>query len=385
MARVTASLGLPSRLTPRFVGMLAGTTAIGVLSWPVLETGASPGLDASFIAGLQMGAGEGLDVGTQIVSTYGPLGFLSFPQPVYGITTAFALIHAASLVFPLVWILLHRAASVLPFPAALVLAYVGAQAIKWLGVPEMALALAGLVAILALDRAATGWRPPSWAVVAAGVLATVIGLGKLNTGAIVLATAVVTVAAIGGRRQLLVLVGSMAAATVAVWILTGQGISNVIPFISTSVAMVLGYNAAMGVDGGVSVQWIVGAAGLAIGALALAVHEPILAWPVRLRIAVVLVAAMVAFITLKAGFVRWHAHFIFATLLIFSIALISPRISRKTAILAVTAMLIALLGSTRTDLVSYLDPTPRAALAQVRTLLSNGEEAARSRDVLAAA
>ena len=31
--------------------MVAGTAAIGVLSWPVLETGASPGLDASFIAG----------------------------------------------------------------------------------------------------------------------------------------------------------------------------------------------------------------------------------------------------------------------------------------------------------------------------------------------
>ena len=149
--------------------------------------------------------------------------------------------------------------------------------------------------------------------------------------------------------------------------------------------MVLGFNAAMGVDGGVSVHWIVGAAVLAIGALAYAVHEPILAWPMRLRVAVLLVAAMVAFITLKAGFVRWHSHFIFATLLTFSIALISPRISRKTAILAVTAMLIALLGATRTDLVSYLDPTPRAALAQVRTLLSNGEEAGRSRDVLAAA
>ena len=365
--------------------MLVGTAAIGVLSWPVLETGASPGLDASFIAGLQMGAAEGLDVGTQIVSTYGPLGFLSFPQPVYGITTAFALIHTASLVLPLVWILLHRSASVLPFWAALPLAYLGAQAIKWLGVPEMALALAGVLAILALERAAAGWRPPDWVVVAAGVLATVIGLGKLNTGAIVLAIAVVTVAAIGGRRQLLVLAGSIAAATVAVWILTGQGISNVIPFISTSVAMVLGYNAAMGVDGGVSVHWIAGAAWLAIGALAYAVHEPMLAWPVRLRIAVVLVAAMVAFITLKAGLVRWHSQFIFATLLIFSIALISPRISRKTAILAVAAMLIALLGATGRDLVSHLDPMPRAALAQVRTLLSNGEEAARSRDVLAAA
>ena len=114
--------------------------------------------------------------------------------------------------------------------------------------------------------------------------------------------------------------------------------------------MVLGFNAAMGVDGGVSVHWIVGAAGLAIGALAYALHEPILAWPVRLRVALVVVVAMVAFITLKAGFVRWHSQFIFATLLIFSIALISSRISGKTATLSVTTMLIALLGSTHTDL-----------------------------------
>ena len=365
--------------------MLMGTVVIGVIAWPVLETGASPGLDPSFIAGLHMGAAAGLDVGTQIVSTYGPLGFLSFTQPVYGITNAFAVIHVASVVFPLVWIFLNRSASVLPFWAALVVTYLGVQAVRWLGVPEMALALTGIIAVLALERAATGWRPSGWAVVAAGVIATVIGFGKLNTGAVVLATVAVTVAAIGGWRQLLNLAGASSATAVVIWIFSGQGIANVLPFISSSGATILGYNAAMGVDGDPSVYWMVGTAGVAIGALAYAAHEPMLTWPPRLRVAVVLVVAMVAFITLKAGFVRWHYHFVFATLVIFSIALITPRIGRKTAILAMTAMLIALLGATRTDLVTYLDPTPRAALVHVRTLLSNGELVRQNRDVLAAA
>jgi hypothetical protein len=116
-----------------------------------------------------------------------------------------------------------------------------------------------------------------------------------------------------------------------------------------------------------------------------AVYEPMLGWPQRLRVAVVLVGAMVAFITMKASFVRWHSQFVFATLVIFAIALISPRIGRKTAMLGVTAMLIALLGATRTDLVSYLDPTPRAALAQVRTLLTNADLVRQNRAGLAAA
>lgn len=372
-------------LNPRSIGTVLGAVGIGVLAWPVPEVSPSPGLDPSFIAGLHMAGASGMDVGVEIVSTYGPLGFLSFPQPVYGVTTAFAVVHTAAIVFPLVWILLHRSAAVLPFWAAMLLSYAGAQAIRGFGVPEMALALTGILAILALERAAHGHRLPVWAVIGAGFLAVIFGLGKLNTGAVVLGTAAATIAAIGGWRHLLVLFGTVVASAVAVWILTGQGVSNVLPFFSTSVATVLGFNAAMGQDGDLSVHWMVAGSGLAMGALIYAVYEPILAWPPRLRIALIIVSVMVAFITFKASFVRWHFHFIFATLVIFSIALLTPRINRRTAMLAIAATFIALLGAFRVDLPTYLDPTPRAALAQVRSLLSNAETADRTRDVLAAA
>jgi hypothetical protein len=106
---------------------------------------------------------------------------------------------------------------------------------------------------------------------------------------------------------------------------------------------------------------------------------------VRLRIAAILVGVIVSVITLKAGFVRWHYHFIFATLVILAVALVTPRVGRRTALLSLAVTLVALLGAVRYDIVTYLDPTPRAALAQVRTIVDNEGAARETREALAGA
>ena len=271
---MTFPQSLRSRITPRLVATVLGTAAISVLSWPLLPVPPSPGLDASFQAGLEMGAAAGMDVGTQIVSTYGPLAFLSFAQPVYGPTSALALLYAAAVVVALVAVLVHRAAAVFPFVAALAVAYVGAQAIKWLGVPEMALALTAIVAILALERAAAGRDIPTWAVVMAGAVVAAFALGKLNTGIAITGVAAVTAAAIGGR-QLVVLAGASLAATVVLWFASGQGLSNLIPFVTSSIATIVGYNSAMAVQGDVSLHWLFGAAAIGIAAVAVVALEPV--------------------------------------------------------------------------------------------------------------
>jgi hypothetical protein len=372
------------RLDPRTAGTILAAGAVGLLTWPVGVPTPVPGLDPSFIAGLHMAGARGMDVGVEIVSTYGPLGFLSFPQPVYGLTSAFALLHAAAIHFALVWILVHRSAAVLPLWGAVPLAYAGAQTIRWLGVPEMALALTGIVAILAFERASAGHAIPRWALVVAAFCVAVLGLGKLNTGVAIVGITAITVAAIGGGRQLVIYIGFLAAFAAALWLAAGQGLANVLPFITTSAAVIGGFNSAMGLDQDQSAYWMVAAAGLASAALVYARLEPVAAWPRRIQVAVAVVVALVLFVTFKASFVRWHTAFIFATLALVSIATLTPRVSRRTGLLAVAAALIPFLGATRLDAWAFLDPTPGQAFAQRHTLLANADTARQIQQSLAA-
>ena len=56
-----------------------------VVTWPVGSLAPVPGLDYSFVAGLHMAAHEHLQFGTQVVGTYGPLGFLAYPVLPHGL------------------------------------------------------------------------------------------------------------------------------------------------------------------------------------------------------------------------------------------------------------------------------------------------------------
>lgn len=374
-----------SRPDRRTAATIVGAAAVGVLAWPSLVVPPSPGLDPSFIAGLHLAGARGMDVGTEIISTYGPLGFLSFPQPIYGFTSALALLHTAAIHFALVGILVHRSAALFPLWAALVLSFAGAQTIRWLGVPEMALALATIVAILLMERAAAGHPIRDWSLAAGALCVAILGLGKLNTGAVVVAISIITVAAIGSRRQLLIYVGLLAASAVALWFAAGQGVGNLVQFVTTSASMTAGFNAAMGLDQDQTAYWMVAAAGVATAALVYARFGTVTAWPIRLRVALAVVLALVLFITFKASFVRWHFSFVFATLVLLAIATFTPRLSRQSALLAVAVALVAFLGATKLNAWSLLDPTPGHALSQRHTLFATAEMAEQTRRVLAAA
>jgi hypothetical protein len=224
---------------------------------------------------------------------------------------------------------------------------------------------------VAIERAATGHSIPAWTLGVAAFAVAVFGLGKLNTGVVIVAISVGTVAAVCGRRQLLVFVGLLAACSAALWLAAGQGLSNILPFIATSAETIAGFNSAMGIDQDRAVYWLVAAAAVVTAALAYSRFEAVAPWPPRLRIVVAAVLALVLFITFKASFVRWHVSFIFGTLLILSVATLTPRVSRRTGLLAVACALVAFLGATRLDAWSFLEPTPGNAIAQRLTLRAN--------------
>ena len=52
---------------------------VALVTWPVLSLTPGVGLDPSWEVALQMATQRGFDWGTQVIFSYGPLGFLSVP------------------------------------------------------------------------------------------------------------------------------------------------------------------------------------------------------------------------------------------------------------------------------------------------------------------
>jgi len=155
--------------------------ATAVVSWSVTTFGgAFVWLDPSFVAGVQMAAADRLLVGTEVVSTYGPRGFLAFPQPYVGAHIAVAWLFAGPVHVGLTTTLFARAASVYLLPVALLLALIGGRAISSLGSMEAALVLVFLGCVEILRVAASGRHVPWWIWVVAGAVAGTMPLGKIT-------------------------------------------------------------------------------------------------------------------------------------------------------------------------------------------------------------
>ena len=68
---------------------------VTLLSWPVGIGTPAAGLDSSWLAGLYLAAHDGKAFGSEIVFTYGPLGFLSWPQLWFGWLAVLAYIYVS--------------------------------------------------------------------------------------------------------------------------------------------------------------------------------------------------------------------------------------------------------------------------------------------------
>ncbi len=113
-------------------GQAALATAILVLAWPFRSQFPRVTLDLSWKMGLHQAARDGLAFGRDIVFTYGPLGFLSWPTPFIGPTSVLAFVATAAIYLALVGLLLRASLRVFPAWVAVLLTLVFARAIGWL-------------------------------------------------------------------------------------------------------------------------------------------------------------------------------------------------------------------------------------------------------------
>jgi hypothetical protein len=368
----------------RLLRVLSSSWLIGVvivvLSWQPLVVTPAPGFDASWNIALQMAAVERLHFGTDILFTYGPLGFLRVPLIAYTWPAVLGAIYLfavrLALATSIVWIARRR----FGLAIAIVLAYV---TVAVTGSDLSSHGPAQTVPLVFIWCAVAIAEPESAmsrhiVLFGGGVLSAVEVLAKLNEGLLIVGMCLVAAATMDDRRgrNLASFAITFAAALVAFWFAAGQGIGNVSDFVEGSFQVMRGYSTALvwtPLTRATAAWWTTGAA-LLTWALVL-----VAAWlagrevTTPRRVGLVLLALGMGFVGWKEGFVRqdpFHMSVFFAWMLPPWIAL-GWRGSRPWALAAFAAVAITYFAATESRPGDVLPPVENAqrAVSDLRTVL----------------
>lgn len=353
---------------------------IALVTWPTGPAAPSPGIDASWIVGLHLAARMGLAYGSDILFTYGPLGFLGFPTPYLAWTSGLALVFVGGVhLVACAWFFrLGRdtLGAVKAFVLVLAAAFTFPYIVGWTLFGVLIFAAAAVAIARRKDH-------PSGALLAVGLGLAVgfAGLGKLNIAAVSGLIALVGVAA--SARDPLRSSGWFAAAGVVsfavLWLMTGQALGNIPVYVRAAVEVSAGYADSMGqVDPQTPVVW--GEEALATLILAALAWQRAVELPRRDRAALLALTTLMVFATYKAGFTR--AGVGMTIYLVTLLALWPPLIPRRSAwpssSLAVAGILIAFLAVSALSVGAIVDPVGRmsAFLEQSTTVLTERASAA---------
>jgi hypothetical protein len=341
-----------------------------------------PGLDRSWQVALHLAAAMDLRQGVDLVFTYGPLGFLSVPQPYLGGTSLLALLACAGVYFGLVAVLLVEARRVLPLWAAAVVVLAIARSFALLEPSE---AFQALVFVICLEALAGRVRLPTLTTVALiGVAAGLGALGKLNVGIFVAAMGFATAVTIDRRwwRGAAIFIVSAAATALVLWVATGQWLTDLPSYVSGAFQIVNGYPDAMSLDDPAS-YWIFPAFLGTAALLAWTCYRLGADWPPRRRIGLALLSVILGFAMWKTATVRPGPAYTFATFLIAASVLGAGLRDRRWWLTSLLAVGVAFAASSRLVPVSYLDvvSSARAAIGEtVTALVPSAAQAATGRN-----
>jgi hypothetical protein len=347
---------------------------VALLGWKVAMNPPSPGLDSSWNGGLAMAVHDGLQWGSEIVFTYGPLGFMNGRGVWFSELGVIAFVYGAALFvafcIALVWAL-RRAIPALP---AALIAFL---AITVLPLIEESIVLAALIAMGALARERSE-RVVNALVVGGATFAAIEVLIKFSAGPVI--AAFFLIALIGLRARWWQVGGYLALLALEVlvlWLVTGQSLGEIPEFLRNTYEIVSGFSAAMITSTDVP-AWQVTAA--TIAAAITSIGLVVAAWRCgyrdsRARWAAVALMALAAFTVFKEGVVRTdagHLSLYFSTATILWIAIPWPR-ARWYWLVAGVAVLVAVGWPVRpegqtnnTDVVANV----KSAFEQARTLFS---------------
>lgn len=274
---------------------------VAVLGWEIGFPTGSHSLDPSWMAGLNMGAHEGLIFGSEIVFTYGPLGFLKGPMVWYSDIAALSYLYQAGTFYFFVLLLILNLRPRIGAVSACVTAFL---AIVWLPGIDFAIGIATLWAFYVLSGSE---KVQLWPLASVGaVFAAAECLMKLSTGPLILIVMLMTMAGCRAKRLEWVRFGLLfVAAFISLYLIAGQALGDLPDFLRFSYQVVSGYPEGMsdytqGVSTAIALSFVTAI-------------TCVWAWfgsypDNRRRVAATLVAGAIGFSFYKAGVIRADAN-----------------------------------------------------------------------------
>lgn len=329
----------------------------------------SPDLDVSWMGGLHLGARQGLGHGSDLLFTYGPLGFLNAPQVWAHGTALLAVVFVVAVRAAFLAALLVLLGRVVPFPAAVVLAYLGTRIVVRPATELLALAVLMWALHLVQSPEVVRWR--LW--LSLGVVVSAVELlVKFGDGLYSLAILTVTASALGRPRvrSAVVAVGATLLLTLSLWVAIGQSIGDLGPWVIGNLQLAGGYTAMAVEEPGRGIEYVA-ALLYALGLVALLVTS----WTAPRRVWAVLLLLGGAYVEFSHGFIRHNRHSLgfFLFLLVLPFALRLPARARPTQFALAGFALVALAVATQSLLGLYLRESvksPVTAAGQLATLAS---------------
>lgn len=290
-----------------FIGLL-----VTLLAWRQVGEAPEPGLDPSWQAALAMAAHSSLDWGTELVFTYGPLGWLRETRDWYTDTGGWGMAYVVATRIVLagsLWLATRRYLGSL-------LALLVLLPVVWV-VDDETTAL-GFVGAVTLVTAQLNARTELALTVALGCFSGFALLGKINAGVTVLVVSGLAVALCDRRhasttKRVITWAGSAAATFVGLWLLTGQPLGALADYAHNGLRIISGYSQAMSAEyGSVNNYWL---AGLVAAAGSYGIWRLVDVTSTRQRSALLLMWIAWCALYYKAAFVRHdngHAFLFFA-------------------------------------------------------------------------
>lgn len=274
---------------------------VALLTWQVSVPVPTAGPDQSWMAGLYMALQQGKDFGSEIVFTYGPLGFLSWPGLWDGwlVIPAFLFLLAISIGFSVALIgALERSTNLVAATIVTFLFFVTLPDLE-----QVPLMLAAGFCFFALRA-----DPPDWGVgllaIGGGTISAFECLIKLSGGPTVFIVCLLGM--IGARaawKYWAWFATCSVGGLIVLWLITGQPIGSLGDYVVNGIQIVSGYNESMAIGG--APAW--GEAALVLGALALVGMTALAPFKdQRARWFAVAAVAVAGFSAYKYGIVRFE-------------------------------------------------------------------------------
>ena len=347
--------------------------AFGLSAWPIPTLIPIPGLDPSWEVGLYLIFHDGYNYGSDVIFTFGPLGFLHYPAAVYRWPLRLAFLYLLVIQFALAATLLWNMRQAfrtwwLAIPFAFILTTIIA------GEASTVIGFTAAIALIA-GRPQTQ-RQATLVAVGLGVLAGIESLSKINVGVLLVLLVIIAAATSPQwRRTAITLAAATLGTALLAWIVTGQSLTAIPSYISGSIAISSGYASGMVYVWPNSV-WQLYAAFLIGGLGVIVAFRAGLGLALRQRIGLLAAWALVWFLAFKTGFVRQDPGHpvIFLQDTLGALTAFGWAVRRReTALLVGLAPLMLYLALTATDPAKVFWPHTRlAAVKHQLGVLSSG-------------